>query len=106
MWVRTAKPINWYRVVVKESTVLSQVTKHGEWETHDQKTQLRDSFQGRVFKGIVREGAAWSMISLCSALGLVGIKVKFCTSSIFWLQSVWGLRACSQQFSSGGVWFL
>ena len=62
---------------MKESTVLSQVTKHGEWETHDQKTQLRDSFQGRVFKGIVREGAAWSMISLCSALGLVGIKNVF-----------------------------
>ena len=33
---------------------------------------------------------------------LVGIKVKFQASSTFWFQPVWGLHACSQQFSSGG----
>ena len=47
------------------------------------------------------------VISLCSALRLVGlrlvgIKVKFCASPIFWSQPVRGLHAYGQKFSSGG----
>ena len=33
---------------------------------------------------------------------LVGIKVKFCTLSVFWFQLFWGLCAWGQQFSAGG----
>ena len=47
-----------------------------------------DSFQGRGFKGRVREGAAGGMISSCTVLRLAGIKVKFQASSTFWFQPV------------------
>ena len=39
--------------------------------------ELPDGFQGGVFKGSVREGTARCVISLCTVLGLVGIKVEF-----------------------------
>ena len=53
-------------------------------------------------KGIVRQGATVCLISLCSVLGLVDIKVKFQVSSAFRFQMFWCLHACSQQISSGG----
>ena len=60
-----------------------------------------DGFQGRGFKCSVREGGSGCVISSCTILRLVGIKVKFQTSST-WFQPVQGLCACGQQFSSGG----
>ena len=50
--------------------------------------ELRDGFQGRGFKGSVREGATEYVISLCTILGLVGMKVKFKASSTFCFQPV------------------
>ena len=49
--------------------------------------KLPDGFQGRGFKGSVREGTAGYMISLCKILRLVGIKVKFQASST-WFQLI------------------
>ena len=40
------------------------------------------SFQGRSFKGSLREGAAEHVISSCIILRLAGIKVKFKVSSV------------------------
>ena len=42
-----------------------------------QRPELPDGFQGRGFKGSVREGAAGCVISLYKIFGLVGIKVNF-----------------------------
>ena len=65
--------------------------------------QILANFQGSpVLEGIVREGATVCLISLCSILGLVGIKVKFQVSSTFRFQMFWCLHACSQQISSEG----
>ena len=50
--------------------------------------KLPYGFQGRGFKGSVRDGAAVCVISLCTILGWVGIKVKFQASSAFWFQPV------------------
>ena len=50
--------------------------------------ELPDGFQGRGFKGSMREGAAECVISLCTVLGLVGMKVKFRASSTFCFQPV------------------
>ena len=52
------------------------------------KPEYPDGFQGRGFKGNVREGAAVCEISLCIVLRLVGIKVKLQVSSTFWFQPV------------------
>ena len=57
---------------------------------------------GKVFKGRMREEAAGCVISLHAILELVGIKVKFEASLIFWGQTVWYLCARGQQFSSSG----
>ena len=64
--------------------------------------ELPDGSQGRGFKGSVREGASGCVISSCTVLRLVGIKVKFQASPTFWFQPVQGLCSCGQQFSSGG----
>ena len=50
--------------------------------------KLPDGFQRRGFKGSVREGFARCVISSCTVLGLVGIKVKFQASSDSWFQPV------------------
>ena len=43
--------------------------------------KLSDNFEGRSFKGSMRKGASGRMISMCTILRLVGIKVKFQASS-------------------------
>ena len=65
--------------------------------------QFPEDFLGRGFKGSVREETTGCLSSLCSVLGLVGMEVKFGASSTFRFHAVWGLCACSQQFSSGGL---
>ena len=59
-----------------------------------------DGFLGRGFKGSVSQETAGCMISSCTILRSVGIKVKFQASSTFWFQ-VQGLYSCDQHFSSG-----
>ena len=50
-------------------------------------------------------GASGRMSSSRSFLRLLGVRVKFRESPI-WFQVVWGLHACGQQLSRGGVCFL
>ena len=54
------------------------------------------TFRERVLKAGTREGTAGCLISLCSVLRLVGIKVKFQASSTFSFQPVWALYSCGQ----------
>ena len=57
-----------------------------------------NGFQGRVFKSHVREAAAGSW-SACAQFPS-WLASRFCTSSVFRLQPVWGLCAWGQPFSS------
>ena len=68
--------------------------------------KLRDGFQGRGFKGSVREGAAECVISLCTVLGLVGMKVKFRASSTFCFQPSRIFVLVVSSFCLAGVYFL
>ena len=47
-------------------------------------------------------GASGAGISSWTPLRLLGITVKFQTSSTFWLQPVWSPCSCHQHVSSGG----
>ena len=83
---------------------MALVRKPANWED-GRLTSLRASpscqLGDKGSKAYVRGWAARHTSSSYTVLRLVGIKVKFQTSPVFWFQLVWGLHACSQQFSSG-----
>lgn len=88
--------------VCSKVEVYLQVPSKEERQLMLRRPELPDGFQGRGFKGSMREGAAECVISLCTVLGLVGMKVKFRASSTFCFQPVQDLCSCGQQFLSGG----
>ena len=85
----------------KEILLYSEASNLGRWCTNVLRPSPSCQLGDKGFKGSVREGSAGCMSSSCTIPGLVGIKLKFQASPIFWLQPVWGLHACDQQFSSG-----
>ena len=85
----------------KEKSCFTQEGRNpGRWWTNVLTPSPRCQLGDKGFKGSVREGAVVYVIGLCRILRLVGIKVKFWTSSTFWFQLPWDLCVCNQQFSS------
>ena len=102
-YLHSLKSIYRHQVVVKGNAAFTAGHQARETGGLVFKTpKLPDGFQRRGFKGSVREGFARCVLSSCTFLGLVGIKVKFQASSASWFQPVQGLCSSSRQFSSGG----
>ena len=85
----------------RKSCFIQEASSWGRWQTNVLRPSPSCWLGVKDFKGSGRDGAAGCMFSLCTILGLVGVKVKFRASPIFWFQPVWGLRAWGQQFSAG-----
>ena len=74
--------------MVKESAVFIAGASKETMKPKLRRPRVPGDFQGRYFKGNVREGAAGCLINSCTILRRVGTKVKFQASSTFWFQPV------------------
>ena len=91
---------SWWK---RENYFIQELSSLGRWWTNVLRSSPSCQLGDKGFKDSESEGAAGCLLSSCTVLILIGIKVKFPASPVFSFNPVGGLHAYGQQFSSGGV---